>query len=847
MCETKALWLARPLWVTLFIFLALGRPTIVQGQQIGQTGVRIDSIAQRDQDDDGNPDLTVIECSFATDDDRVLVFDGAGDMEWAEDWRKATDFENDVWIFDVGADGSAQLVIRSSRDGDQIVADIFDDQDGDAAVSYDIRDGRVSVTESAHAPLRIVASGGLFLPNGQLNWNVLFHTDGSSVRHVTPFDLTEPWILFSDLDGSPDAEMQFFDEDRDGVPEYGLWRLLAPAPDIYVAVRTSLWANVGRHHPSQPLDYVFWPYLDPKEIAQNHFDAPPLIVVDWPAARIQRLSFPGYPIEQGFHVGTMHRFEPGVLNYANFENAQAYYDLAADRDGSPELHIRHRYFAAGDPHGWGLASPINDIRWSWSQASEDALAWDYKLGLAGRHTITSEASLGQLRYLTVPYQELPDWVLSRPWDYATFVCRENIGFQSSEGVYTWGAVEMPLGDDVTALSRFLAGEVAVDVRQAFQTVPVGWRGELAPELGAPPYLYYSPIDRRLHLLRAEYGLWQIDNSHQVHLADGDGDGYLDQWQHLVDGQLESQLGFLAGFLLYAGEGEVRLKPTAVEPASFETLPPLNHEQWLALGQKLEAHARDFAPGDLEALVAQFPGAEWRVAGARLRDLRPEGEGFRFVLELVPGFRVQGSDGPDLTGLSPGSYLVTYTGAFTVRPLVPARVQLVPDSFQLSVPAPVAVQPLRIEAILENAGLEDLPSLWVQAYVQQPGSTPSLVAETEVALLAGQPVPVSFVWAPPAPGEWQVSLAWGQTPSGSGGGGSLTAGQPAPTLAPDAVPPSFQATLEVDVQSLPHLTAGQLLPLSNVGQGPVMAAFLLAIGLLGSSLLLISIRAAGGKP
>ena len=829
-----------PICLVLFSKMLWVGPVCAQGP----SDVRL---SQRDLDGDGLPDLTIMSTAFASSADEIRVYDQAGNMQWGQDWRSVTDFEDDYWVFDVEGDGSAQLVIHFARTSTGLEADLFGDQGGDGIVSLDIEGKQVQIRESNHPEVRVSVAGNWFLPDGRLNWNVILQTDGSSVAHVHTFPLSDPWKSFMSLDGRPDAELELGDRDLDGVPEFGVWRLLADTPESWGATRTFLWANRGENVPLPTESYLFWPYLSVTSQVRNYFDAPPSIVVDWATGRIRQISFAGYPIEEGLHLNTPEYFDRAGVNYASFENAQAYYDLADDQDGNPELHIRHRYFAARDPFGWDLDSPVNEIRWSWNQEASGDLAWDYKLGLAGRHEITSEAEVGGFRYLTIPYRDLPDWIVSQSWDYATFLAAEGSPFVSSEGVYGWAPVETPLGDDVTALSRYLAGEVAVDVRQAFQTVPVGGRGELAPELGAPPYLYYSPIDRRLHLLRAEYGLWQIDASHQVNLADGDGDGYLDQWQHLVDGQLESQLGHLAGFLLYAGEGEVRLKPIAVDPASFETLPPLNHEQWLALGQKLESHARDFAPGDLEALVAQFPGAEWRVTGARLRHLRPEGEGFRFVLELAPGFRVQGSDGPDLTTLSPGSYLVTYTGAFTVRPLVPARVQLVPGSFQLSVPAPVAVQPLRIEAILENAGLEDLPSLWVQAYAQQPGSTPSLVAETEVALLAGQPVPVSFVWAPPAPGEWQVSLAWGQTLSGSSEGGSLTAGQPAATLPPDAAPPSSQATLQVDVQSLPHLTAGQLLPLSNVGQGPVMAAFLLAIGLLGSSLLLISIRAAGGKP
>src|SRR6185503_2976812 len=147
------------------------------------------------------------------------------------------------------------------------------------------------------------------------------------------------------------------------------------------------------------------------------------------------------------------------------------------------------YYAAGDPYGWNVNAPVNEIRWSWNQSNAPGLSWDYKLGLAGRHAITTEIQLGDFRYTTVPYADLPGWVVNNQWDYATFVARENTPFQSTEGIYGWGPIEKLIDGKLETTSRYLAGDVVVDLQPEFKNIDFGWRGELAPNLQSRPSLY----------------------------------------------------------------------------------------------------------------------------------------------------------------------------------------------------------------------------------------------------------------------------------------------------------------------------------------------------------------------
>ena len=58
--------------------------------------IQIFATTQQDLDGDGAPDVTVIECAFATEHDQVLVHDINGDMPWGTHWQDVTDFSDDM-------------------------------------------------------------------------------------------------------------------------------------------------------------------------------------------------------------------------------------------------------------------------------------------------------------------------------------------------------------------------------------------------------------------------------------------------------------------------------------------------------------------------------------------------------------------------------------------------------------------------------------------------------------------------------------------------------------------------------------------------------------------------------
>src|SRR5439155_26799149 len=212
------------------------------------------------------------------------------------------------------------------------------------------------------------------------------------------------------------------------------------------------------------------------------------------------------------------------------------------------------------------------------------------------------------------------------------------------------------------------------------------------------------------------------------------------------------LSVASGHMIYADTTGVQLIRADVPPALFTTLPPRNHEEWLALGRRLAANRRDFAPGDFKAMMQQFAGPETQITGASLRDYRLIGEnGFRFVLSLQPNFRVQASDLFDVRALEPGDYAVTYDGHFTIERLTPPRLAASVAGIPLTQLSQNSVQ-----VALRNDGLQDLPEATLELWAAPPQGPATIVATQTVTLLAHAPITPTLQWAPSAAGQWTLT-------------------------------------------------------------------------------------------
>lgn len=754
-------WLSIVMTVVLLSVAARPLAVVAQGTRNSVLG-----ISQHDLNGDGMPDLTVIECSFATAEDRVYVYDGGNDMRWEQEWDRATDFVNDTWIFDVGRNGNAQLIIQFAEEDGRTVAYIYDDQNGDGNVDYTITDGTVVVRESQHWSMKVESNSTWLLADGFPNQNLRFVSSPNS-------------LYWSEV----------IDGNHDGVPDQEVWNLFEATAASSASVSrdsaetySGTWVNLGEFRPTLSGDRIFWPFLLGSENLRDlqmrsKFSSVPFVAVDWNSASVKGTSVgwtnSGYPIEHGYFIANPRSWRQHHVNVASFENPMAYYDLANDRDGYPELHIRQQYHPPFDPYYYlYIPEALNEIRYSWNQQNATGLYFDYKLGLFGSHEITDTVSFGSFGLVTVPHNEFPAWVTSREWPFATFFQYER-GYNSSEGIYDWGLwwgndpADITSRPAVTDTVRvivdqvsYMLGEHERSPASYFKAAREGGRGEYRFSGPYPPLLYFSPVDGRLHLAYAEGGIWNLGDNREIRVANLNNDAYIDQWTYIQKSTalqpvtVTAQLNVASSHLFLTTDGETTIKQSVVNPSVFETLPPRNHDEWVELGSKLDQNQVSFAPEDFSAMIEQFPGSEMHIAGGTIHDYRRmKGERFRFLLHIQPGYRIQGRDLLGLEGFQPGRYVVVYeNGKFAITPATPPDLVL-----SLDIPAELtASEAYRLQIQLSNAGLEDARNLTLIALAREADQTTEF-GRSILNALSGESVRQFLDWQPATAGKWEIVL------------------------------------------------------------------------------------------
>ncbi|MBN1137168.1 MAG: hypothetical protein JXM73_11315 [Anaerolineae bacterium] len=781
--------------------------------------------------------MAIIDCSFITERDRVWVYDRGGDMKMSAQWHEATDFENDLWVFDAAADGRPELVIDFHHGPEGLIADLWDDQNGDGQVSY-LAWPSLQVVESKWPTVKVVAPEGWWIRKEKINFNLDVQVDGwvfaAFAAHLYLDRLTH--------DGHIDFEIQVRDTDQDGRPDYQITQVTPLVPESWGIHRTQIMANP--YDDELPItNSVFWPLLGsmfgplgysrgetqptialvyaeehPYGIVKPYDQSFPPLQVSWPDAKIGYVGefVASRGNDHNWFIYSINRLDAQATVEANFEAPFAFYDLAQDQDRHPELQIRVVHHPAFDPYMDNIVKsplpfPFQNIRYSWDQDNDTT--WDYKIDTIGHYLAKDDIHISDLAFLSFSPERLPEWVVTSRWDAVTFVAAET-PYWTTEGIYTWPASD--IRDYYLSADNSVLSEACGDIEQ-------GFRGEYRIKEDEQPWLYFSAIDYRLHLLFAKAGVWNVDGQTEIRYDNLDGDAHIDEWLMLKDGKPIRQINWAAGHLVYAKDDQISLRPFQSALSLFETLPPKNHGEWLTLGQRLRSYEPQFSAQDFDAMLAQSGEVTWRVENAQMSDFRPGDGGYRFALELEPGFRVNGSGGPDLGSLHPGTYIVDYDGAFDIRPFDPARPEIVAGSFRLSQVDPIAFEPTWIEATLFNAGLGDLPHLWVQAYAETPGSAPEFIAETEVRLLAERAEPVRLPWTPPAQGDYAIHLVWGQDR--------------------EALPASAlgREVLRVGMAAPQPLEPGAIWRLSNTSSPAALVVFLAALGLGAALLVLGSLR------
>lgn len=744
---------------------------ITSPQVFGQSSIHGLIVDQQDLDSDGQLELTVINSAFATQRDRILVYDFTGDMQASSDVASAVDLNNDTWIFDVGSNGDAQLIVVFVEEYQRKMARVYDDVNNDGFVSFEVNNANLIVTESPSWHVQVSSQSGWEVGNELLNPNLEILIDGYVLRYIKWGELfpASDWGFDKiKTDGTIDWEIQIADSDGDGVADFQLQRLQVDIPWNYPVFRSTLYVNKGKKQSTPNPDTIFWPMLVGKHNYEkyNYFDHPAVVAIDWKSAKIDRVGILGYPIENGYHINSrVGVWKDNQINYADFENPMAYYDMAKDNDGRPELFVRFEVFRANDPlFNWGYGmgefpKPITQVEYTWDQNNDGK--WDFELGLGGFNPVTSTASVGDLQILTVPYQDVPIWTSEQEWNIAVLVATESQAYWSSEGLAEWsidrGFANGKLVEPSGLRNLYLTGITDNPPIEKYSELPIGMRGELSYRFNDKPFVYLSAIDGKLHLLHADRGIWQISGTAQVRYENLNNDLYLDQWQFWEDNTLTRQMVNIEDYLLYSDNSQVILTSFPESPASFVLPPPRSFEEWQNLEEKIQNKQSIIKAGDFLSLINSFNEPKQKLMGAVLRDYRPAGDGFRFVLNLSSNFTLNGPDLMGLLGKAPGDYVIDYRGKFNIQPLTPPALKIRILKSNMAGESIKALQNEDMQVNIINYGLEDAHFVKAQATFTSPDQKVTVSQPQTIAVLAGETTSVSFPWGPTASGAWSARV------------------------------------------------------------------------------------------
>ncbi len=239
-----------------------------------------------------------------------------------------------------------------------------------------------------------------------------------------------------------------------------------------------------------------------------------------------------------------------------------------------------------------LASGCTQVEFTWDQNNDGR--WDYQLALGGSKPITETVAFPDFSIRTLPYEKIPGWALGQPWDgSALFTVGEAGGYGDSEGTGEWNAVRGGCANGQTVSSGlqsgYLAGYADAPPMGVLPGHPAGFRGEYAVDYARQPWLYFSPVDRRLHLGATQQGVWNLGNEQRIRYQNLDGDDYIDQWEYYAGDALIQQLNQATGSLIASGLGRVAIQRSETPNSVFQTAPPRTHAEWLTLDRQLQSH------------------------------------------------------------------------------------------------------------------------------------------------------------------------------------------------------------------------------------------------------------------
>lgn len=578
----------------------------------------------------------------------------------------------------------------------------------------------------------------------------------------------------------PTVMIRVRDDNGDGRPDWDLRQLLPEFPG-----RGYYRTNYSERKCPGAVEFIKGPIPEwPLITFQGRYEQKPgvfrpPIVVDPDTLRVTHVSEVVTARNQAcsYTIYSINQLQFDGIALPNFGAPFASYDLTEEGQTLPNLILRAQLTRAGDrvtvfseDGRRTLPAPrtMQSVRYSWRLAPGDRL-WDYKIEVLGFHPYETFTPLANGRLIAqVPsYEEFPEWVKERDWPVATFISTEGNSYRSSEGIYEWSPTDLGV-DYLNGWSRTVNSD-------AFTSLPAGFRGEYRFGAPLPAELYFSPVDRRLHLLGAQAGLWLLERNQPIIVKNLDSDDYLDVWirsqeeapdpkrqvsEHL--GSYVELLMELDGYLLFANDQSISLLDADAEPSAFRLQPPSSHSGWLNYQDSLAGHGNEAAiSNSLQEWFQGYDGPALELSSARIvaADYDDREREHRLYLDFRAPASITGDLALQLGNLEipgPGHYVMNLGQEVSMQEADP--VDLVPRDFRWvwNKEGPQAGNPGSLTMRVRNQG--GWPAQGVSALLEGnlgESGWVELGSSNEFNLYPGGEAIVSIDWIPPQYGAWQM--------------------------------------------------------------------------------------------
>jgi hypothetical protein len=738
---------------------------------------------------DQNATRVVLTCEpgFASPRDQVMIYSRTIDPNWVYPTTASEplpDMREGFWLFDVGADGTANLVIEfSSGSMGEAIADFYFDLDDSGAINLSPPNADELLRVNERAAMRMIAPEGWWTDGEKTNFNLDIALDGQFRGNFSiPLVYDTPQWRAVTTDGTPEFLIHVRDTDRDGLPDYEWRQADIGLPDESAQRRTEI--NYNTEDDEGAIQHsIFWRYLSSfigDYVKPVYGESIPPIEIDWANASLGTISeFVSSRTNAGsFFVYSSNRLDETTLSIADFESPFAFYNLTGITPAMPDLLIRASYTAVESPFFVDGDTNIEttnrhalqEMYYAWrrpipGESLAQSPVWDYSISLGGRHEYTDETRVGPFNVLMPAYADLPDWVIEKDWDFASMSANEGGGYADSEAIPRWSVLEGtdPLGN------LYITGAINDSpFARRFTNIDAGQRSDMAPAIQDQLWLYVDPLDGKLHLQQTAFGMWRLNALGSLTYRNLDGDAYLDQWTYNEGGRVRQELTRAGDFVLLQDRTTVRIARAPMPRSVYESLPPRTGDELLAIDAAVAAADVEFAPNRLNERFAALNVPIWEVTDAALSSLRLTPDGFEAVLQLGADAETSGTLPIELT--TELGDLLTLTGAgdqLTLARIDPPRVII--DS--INVGFNPETRPLydrqRIEVRLRNDSLIGVVGVQVRVNARQDATLISLL-DTIVELPGRTTTPLGVVWEPSATGEWQieasVSVTWAEETS-----------------------------------------------------------------------------------